>query len=299
MINMTVTISLKSRRKKSEWLRLLTLCGLLLSVSFGCSSEFRRDPVELSEYLRQSKPAFIKTADILKAYSKPLIPDIANPSYPKNYPKPYQVFGQWYYPLPHSDGFRQRGLASWYGKEFHGRNTSNGEVFNMYEISAAHKILPLGTYVRVRNLENGKTLDLRVNDRGPFVSGRIIDLSKAAAIELGVYGPGTAKVEVIALGTPTQPTSQNGYQSYIPIDYYNGNFKIQVGAFRDRKNAEKMRLELNHRYKNAQVKPYYNYREGGLFYRVLVGSCSDLNQAEKYESSLKTKGFNDAFTVAD
>ena len=98
------------------------------------------------------------------------------PKKPAGYPKPYKVFGKWYQPLPDSKGFRQRGIASWYGKDFHGKKTSNGETYDMYAMTAAHKTLPLGTYVRVHNLENNRTLEVRINDRGPFVRGRIIDL---------------------------------------------------------------------------------------------------------------------------
>jgi rare lipoprotein A len=115
-----------------------------------------------------------------------------------NYPKPYKISGKWYQPLPYARGYRERGLASWYGKKFHGRKTANGETYNMYGISAAHKTLPLGTYVTVKNLDNGKTLVVRINDRGPFVKGRIIDLSYGAAKKLGVVGPGTARVDVLA-----------------------------------------------------------------------------------------------------
>ena len=114
------------------------------------------------------------------------------------HPKPYKVLGKWYQPLPHSDGFRQRGLASWYGRDFHGKKTSSGEIYNMHAMTAAHKTLPLGTYVRVYNLENKRSTLVRINDRGPFVRGRIIDLSYSAAKEVGIVGPGTARVSLRA-----------------------------------------------------------------------------------------------------
>jgi rare lipoprotein A len=121
----------------------------------------------------------------------------------------YEVFGRRYQILGSADGYRERGLASWYGEAFHGRPTANGETFDMHALSAAHRTLPLDTWVEVVNLDNGRRLVLRINDRGPFahVNERIIDLSYAAALELGVVGPGTARVDVRAL-TATELASQ-------------------------------------------------------------------------------------------
>ncbi len=113
--------------------------------------------------------------------------------------KDYQVLGKQYQVLPSAEGFSEVGIASWYGKKFHGHLTSNGETYDMFEMSAAHKTLPLPTYVKVTNLENNKQAIVRVNDRGPFHKGRIIDLSYAAAFKLGVTKTGTAKVKIEAL----------------------------------------------------------------------------------------------------
>ncbi|MDR2724705.1 MAG: septal ring lytic transglycosylase RlpA family protein [Candidatus Adiutrix sp.] len=113
--------------------------------------------------------------------------------------KSYVVKGRRYYILASANGVREKGLASWYGEPFHGRKTASGEVYDMDKISAAHKTLPLHTWVEVRNLENNRSMTLRINDRGPFVPGRVIDLSRAAARELGVYGPGLAKVRLRAV----------------------------------------------------------------------------------------------------
>ena len=118
---------------------------------------------------------------------------------PKRSGKSYVINGKRYYILATSDGYKEKGLASWYGKPFHGRKTASGEVYNMYEFSAAHKTLPLHTWVEVRNLKTKQKMFLRINDRGPFVDGRIIDLSQAAAIELGVHKPGVVPVVVTAV----------------------------------------------------------------------------------------------------
>ncbi|MGD8302348.1 MAG: septal ring lytic transglycosylase RlpA family protein [Desulfobacterales bacterium] len=212
------------------------------------------------------------------------------------HPKPYKVLGRWYQPLPHSDGFRQSGLASWYGRDFHGKKTSNGERYNMYAMTAAHKTLPLGTYVRVHNLENNRGTVVRINDRGPFVRGRIIDLSYSAAKEVGIIGPGTARVEVVALGKRTTASGDTA-SSYTAGDYHTGNFTYQVGAFLSRENAEKQRRQLAQRYKNAHITVYD--RGDQIFYRVRVGHFTTLEEAVKQEKILIQDGFVDAILVAE
>ena len=222
----------------------------------------------------------------------------APPPRPKGYPKPYRVLGKWYQPIPDSKGFKQKGIASWYGKDFHGRKTANGEIYDMYAMTAAHKTLPLGTYVRVRNLENNREVDVRLNDRGPFVRGRIIDLSYTSAKKIGLVGPGTAPVEIIALGAPAQPWDKTKPpSSYVPVNYTKGNFTIQVGAFQKRENAERLKQSLNTKYKNVHITP--SDSGSGILYRVRVGKFTDLNKAAEREASLMDNGFSDAFTVAE
>lgn len=211
-------------------------------------------------------------------------------------PRPYKVMGRWYQPLNHSSGFTQKGIASWYGRQFHGRKTANGERYDMYAISAAHKTLPLGTWVRVHNLTNNRILDVRINDRGPFVRNRIIDLSYGAARKLGVVGPGTAPVEIVALGKAGKPRP-DGRPTYRPVPYQQGTFTIQVGAFADRKNAEQFVRRLGQTYVNAHISRYDTGE--AVLYRVRVGACHTLTRAEKYERYLVQNGFPDAFTVAE
>jgi len=217
------------------------------------------------------------------------------PSKP-GHPKPYKVLGKWYQPLPHSEGFRQRGLASWYGRYFHGKKTSNGEIYNMYAMTAAHKTLPLGTYVKVHNLENNRSIVVRINDRGPFVRGRVIDLSYTAAKDIGIVGPGTARVEVVALGRRTS-TSGGTAPTYTAEDYSHGKFTFQVGAFLDRENAERQKRELAQRYKNAHITVYD--RGDKIFYRVRVGRFTTLQEAIQQEEILIQDGFPDAILVAE
>jgi rare lipoprotein A len=212
-------------------------------------------------------------------------------------PRPYRVFGRWYQPLPDARDFVQSGVASWYGRKFHGRKTSSGETYNMYDMTAAHKTLPLGTYVRVYNLENGRRVDVRINDRGPFVHGRIIDLSYSAAKQIALLGPGTAKVRVEALGAPAPDQTTDQSPRYIPIDYYSGNFTFQVGAFTDRSNAQRLVQKLEQLYKNAHTTTYSDGRQ--TFYRVRVGRAASLEDALRYEQLLVQNGFPDTFIVAE
>ena len=212
--------------------------------------------------------------------------------------KPYKVLGKWYQPIKSAKDFRQKGKASWYGKKFHGRKTANGETYNMYAISAAHKTLPLGTWVRVYNLENNQKLDVRINDRGPFVSGRIIDLSYGAANRLGIIGPGTAPVEIVALGKQATSTDKSASPSYIPTDFEKGNFTFQVGAFKDQNNAIRMEKRLSLLYKNTHITKYYN-PDHGYLYGVRAGRCTTLKEAKKYKQILREKGFEGVFTVAE
>ncbi|MHA7881427.1 MAG: septal ring lytic transglycosylase RlpA family protein [Saccharospirillum sp.] len=163
---------------------------------------------------------------------------------------PYTVNGRRYHVMASADNYREEGLASWYGAKFHGHTTSNGEVFDMYEISAAHKALPLPTWVRVTNLENGLSIVARVNDRGPFHPGRIIDLSYAAAVKLDFVHKGTARVRVEALQGPEldQPA-----------------YFVQLGAFSQRQGAENLRQRVS-----TEVSEQVQISQGD-FYRVRVG----------------------------
>ena len=145
--------------------------------------------------------------------------------------KPYTVRGKTYYPLKSAHGFVEVGTASWYGPGFHGKKTANGERYNQYAMTAAHKLLPLGTKVRVTHLGNGRSIIVRVNDRGPFVDDRVIDLSRSAATRLNMMGTGTARVRVQSLGGIPQ-LRENGDMS--------GPFYVQVGAFADKNNAYKL-----------------------------------------------------------
>lgn len=212
--------------------------------------------------------------------------------------KPYQINGIWYYPLPSAEGYVEEGLASWYGRDFHGKRTSCGEPYDMWSDTAAHKTLPLGTYVKVTNLENGRTTVLRVNDRGPFVSGRIIDLSAKAAQDLGSYGRGLARVRVEAVQYATpQQVGDAVYWKADPVPSFRyGKFTVQIGAFRDQANACRLRDRMTKDKLEARVtdQPERN----GQWYRVQVGSYMDLVVAKSELERFRSNGFPDAFVIA-
>ncbi len=166
----------------------------------------------------------------------------------------------------------------------------------MYALTAAHKTLPMGTYVRVHHQENGKEVVVRINDRGPFVRGRIIDLSYKAAKEIGLVGQGTAPVKIVALGRPRRTKVRNETRhTLVPDDYTVGAFSVQVGAFREKKNALRLRNKLAQTYKNAHIAVSEN--GGRTLFRVRVARCRTLGQARQYEKALRAIGYPDAVVV--
>ncbi len=212
--------------------------------------------------------------------------------------RPYEVNGERFYPLTKADGFVQYGKASWYGKKFHGRPTSSGEVFNMYKKSAAHKTLPLGTYVSVLNLSNKKQSVVRINDRGPFVKGRIIDLSYAAAKEIGLVRPGLADVKIVALGKEVgRLKTASGPRPVVELaDLERGEFTIQVGAFQDRENALRLADRLKVVFDYVHIAVYLD-EDQRTFYKVQVSRSKTLTQAGEIEKKLEDMGFTEAFIV--
>lgn len=212
--------------------------------------------------------------------------------------RPYEVNGERYYPLTKADGFVQYGKASWYGEKFHGRPTSSGEVFDMHRKSAAHKTLPLGTYVSVLNLSNKKQSVVRINDRGPFVKGRIIDLSYAAAREIDLVRSGLTDVKIVALGKEIgRLKTASGPRPVVELaDLERGEFTIQVGAFQDKENALRLadRLKVVFDYVHIAV---YMDEDQRTFYKVQVSRSKTLTQAGEIEKRLEDMGFTEAFIV--
>jgi rare lipoprotein A len=174
----------------------------------------------------------------------------------------------------------EEGVASWYGVPFNGRRTSNGEIYDMHTFTAAHRTLPFNSVVRVTNLTNGKQTEVRINDRGPFVANRVIDLSLAAAQAIEMWGPGTANVRLEILSGPN-PTK--------------GFFGVQVGAFKVQENAERFRAEMDAAYPPATIQTYE--AADGMFYRVRVGKLPSEDAAQKLADKLKSEGRSGAVVV--
>jgi len=186
-------------------------------------------------------------------------------------------------PTPAPSGYTEEGNASWYGVPFHGRHASNGEIYDMYKLTAAHRTLPFETMVRVTNLSNGKSTVVRITDRGPFVENRIIDLSLAAAREIESVGPGIVPVRVEVLGN---------------VDLTTGFFTVQVGAFRDRANAERLRDRLSLTYSPIFIQQYDS--PDGMFYRVRVGRISGEDATRTLSDQLRDReGFTPFVTRLD
>lgn len=200
---------------------------------------------------------------------------------------PYRVDGRVYYPLNNSEGFVQEGIASWYGPDFHGKLTSNGEVYNMNSLTAAHKTLPFNSVVLVTHRESGKSVTVRINDRGPFVGDRIIDLSYGAANKLEMVGSGTAPVSlrVIREATSSPPLNAAGTSAK------KGIYSVQVGVFEDLDNARK----ISQRFNNGRI--YTVNQSNRKIYKVLVGEYSNYENALEPMDQMRLQGFKEAFIV--
>jgi rare lipoprotein A len=212
--------------------------------------------------------------------------------------KPYKINGIWYYPIPSAEGYVEEGLASWYGSDFHGKPTACGEPFDMHAMTAAHKTLPLGTHVKVTHTESRSSIIVRVNDRGPFVAGRIIDLSSRASQALGIKGKGLAHVRIEAVEVASeQRVGQDTYWKVEPMPSLRyGLFAIQIGSFREPTNAYRLKQSMIARYDRIQILPFE--LEGDIFYRVQIGSYQDLLLARQEMYRLRRTGFGDAFVIA-
>ena len=216
-------------------------------------------------------------------------------------PQTYDVFGVRYKVMQTSYGYKERGVASWYGKKFHGRMTSSQEPYNMYAMTAAHKTLPLPTYVRVRNLKNNKSVVVRVNDRGPFVDNRIIDLSYSAAIKLDMIGSGTSLVEVTALSYDKPPATVNQDVPTRKVTAgppQENDVFVQVGAFGDIANAKRrFKLLLDSGISNAFV----HRDEDGTpaLYRIRIGPLGGANDYDRLVSKLSDIGISESHLVTN
>jgi rare lipoprotein A len=274
LFNLPVATRLDGRIPSGTgWIRLcLTLAVLMLA---GCSGSRWDAPTQPGSNKTSAQPGEARSSR-------------GNPPF-------YEVYGERYYVMDSSAGYKEQGVASWYGKKFHGNPTSSGERYDMYTMTAAHKTLPLPTTVRVTNLRNGKSVVVRVNDRGPFIDNRLIDMSYAAARELDMIGSGTTLVEVVVLNS--QSPSSSAYTSLQPApaggtglnpvssavaEPVNApapviNLYLQVGAFGDRLNAQQLEQKLiNSGIVNVVIR--YDASSEPALYRVRLGPIADVDE---------------------
>jgi rare lipoprotein A len=214
--------------------------------------------------------------------------------------KSYVVFGKRYHTLDSSKGFVERGIASWYGSKFHGRKTSNGEVYDMYAMTAAHTRLPLPTYLQVTNLENGRQIVVRVNDRGPFHENRIVDLSYAAATRLGMLKKGTALVEIRAIdpAAPRQPVVRVATREQPATPAKTPRIFLQAGAFSSNSNARRLQQQLA----DALARPVrvIAAQTGtGEVHRVQVGPLASVEIADQVSTHLHGYGISEPLVIID
>jgi rare lipoprotein A len=211
-------------------------------------------------------------------------------------PDSYVVYGKRYYTLPTSKGYREQGTASWYGTKFHGKRTSSGEPYDLYAMTAAHKTLPLPTYVEVTNLDNNRSVIVKVNDRGPFHEDRLIDLSYSAASRLDILPTGTGRVEVRAID-PDEYDNTAPLTTEPPAEAQdNSILYLQVGAFSNRDNAERLQGDLQGQ-KIGAVRVIEASTDTGTYYKVQVGPLASEMEANRVTQELKTFGISNSHSI--
>lgn len=256
------------------------LLGLLVSSLslFGCATGDRAP----GGFVRDDTPNAVPKNEPLSRYGNP-------PS--------YTVFGKTYKVMQQASGFEEEGIASWYGTKFHGRRTSSGEPYNMYAMTAAHKHLPLPSYVEVTHKQNGRKIIVKVNDRGPFHEGRIIDLSYAAARKLGISATGTGPVSIRVINTAALDLNTNDV--VMPsANHARGKIHVQVAAMGTESAAETMAGELRSKQMQS-VRVHVVENDGNKLYRVRIGPLPNVDLAYKVINDLNGIGVDSARVVVD
>lgn len=292
--------------------RRAALFSILLIIT-ACSSTPRRD----GGYYQDDGPHASVSVDIWQVPEP--VPRHEPPSKSGN--KPYTVFNKTYYPLTDAKDYHERGIASWYGRKFHGRRASSGETYDMYALTAAHKTLPLPSYARVRNLTNNRSIVVRVIDRGPFLDNRLIDLSYTAAARLGILGTGTGLVEVEgitpddspanirlaardeSMGTETMPVTAAGIATESsdrvpPPAVTVPRLYVQAGAFANIDNARALRTRLQ----NGAFKPVEIQTaelDDNTVHRVRIGPLPSVEEGDRVAARVASLGINNAYLIVE
>ena len=305
-------------------INMLFVAGISLLVLNGCMSTrhvLGKDDVDYEKASGGGRYSILQdhapTGDIKVDHLPDLVPKWEPKSRGGN-KSPYEVWGKKYWVMDSAQGYVAEGTASWYGKKFHGHKTSNGETYDMYSFSAAHKSLPLPTYLKVTNLDNQRSVIVRVNDRGPFHGDRLIDLSYAAAARLDYHKKGLARVRIEAI-TPAQGQSYSPPKAaeVAPVtppkalpdkasSVSSGDSPtpspvlvfshLQMGAFSSEESADKLKQRLFEAF-DTSVKVVINKQDDGL-YKVLVGPFADQNELIQWQQKLQQEGFGTPVRVA-
>ena len=263
------------RVRQFAWLLPAAALGLML---YACAGKPPKEPEEPAD---GPSAVGLKPEDVADALPK------AEPLARYGNHSPYEVFGKTYRVLPTSAGYHEKGVASWYGSKFHGRRTSSGEPYDMHLATAAHKTLPLPTYAEVTNLDNGRKIIVKINDRGPFKDDRLIDLSYGAALRLGMIETGTARVDLRVIDVQGATTETAALKaSDIPGTW------LQAGAFGKRSGAEQLARELE----EAKLLPVSIHQFNDL-YRVWLGPYPSGKEVESVISRAIELGFERPHTV--
>ena len=261
-----------------------TFFVLVLILLSGCSQKntrFYKEPY----FKKSTNKYFITPSGNENVYTKSSSDIIKNSkAMHRATMRSYVIRGIRYHPKSVEIGQVQKGIASWYGPNFHSKLTSNGEIYNMYASTAAHKTLPMNTIVKVDNINNGKSTIVRINDRGPFVDGRVIDLSNKAARQIGIISKGTANVRVTILNTNSHFKSKVNKQTHKPIYTKNNlNYNVQVGAFKNYEGAKSTKKKLDLIFDNKYtvvIKKLYNNAE--LINKVLIIGFKTKQEASRF-----------------
>ncbi|MAX07050.1 MAG: septal ring lytic transglycosylase RlpA [Gammaproteobacteria bacterium] len=286
-----------------QHLRVFSLVGLIGSLA-ACSAVAPPTPIPPSSSSRYSidqdraPSRNIDPATILNVVPEPITRTMAGNR------SPYSVLGKTYQVLPTEEGYRERGVASWYGEKFHGHKTSNGEVFDMYQVSAAHKSLPIPSFLQVTNLDNNRSIVVRVNDRGPFHGDRIVDLSYAAALKLGYAERGTARVELEAIIANGSDSDRAGARNRI-VNLETGNRAVsrekylQVGAFSDVNLAREVSEKLRVMTKRPVIISTINNMASGVLHRVRIGPVNDPGEIRRITQSVVAASLGSPYTITE
>jgi len=275
----------------------LLLLALVLLV--GCASSPSATPASPNAGRYQISQDRAPTRVLNASEVRDVVPTAINRTMAGNR-SPYEVLGKRYRVMSSEEGYFERGVASWYGEKFHGHKTSNGEIFDMYEVSAAHKSLPIPSFLKVTNLDNNRSIVVRVNDRGPFHGDRIIDLSYAAAVRLGYADRGTARVELEAIVVkPDAPRERIEQPQLARVGGKLANQYLQVGAYSKRGSAQEVAEQLQGLTRQPVRIEEVRSSQGQTLHRVRIGPLSDLAEVDMLKARVASANLGTPYTVSD